>query len=65
MGRIGVFEILEMTELIKKLIAEKRDSDIIMKAAIEEGMTTMLDDGLDKIVKGFTTFEEVLRVTKK
>ncbi|MEK7186027.1 MAG: ATPase, T2SS/T4P/T4SS family [Patescibacteria group bacterium] len=64
MGRIGIFEILEMTELIKKLIAEKHDSDIIMKAAIEEGMTTMLDDGLDKIVKGFTTFEEVLRVTK-
>ena len=64
LGRIGVFEILEMTERIKKLITEKSDSDMIMKAATEEGMTTMLDDGLDKIVKGITTFEEVLRVTK-
>lgn len=63
-GRIGIFEILVMTERIKKLITEKHDSDIIMKAAIEEGMTTMFNDGLEKIVKGMTTFEEVLRVTK-
>lgn len=64
LGRIGVFEILEMTDTIKKLITEKNDSGIIMKAAIAGGMTTMLDDGLNKIVKGLTTFEEVLRVTK-
>lgn len=64
LGRIGIFEILVMTEKIKKLITEKHDSDIIMKAAIEEGMTTMFNDGLEKIVKGMTTFEEVLRVTR-
>ena len=63
-GRIGVFEVLEISPLIKKLITEKNDSDIILKQALKEGMTTMLDDGLFKVAKGDTTFEEVLRVTK-
>ncbi|MDE2025411.1 MAG: type II/IV secretion system protein [Patescibacteria group bacterium] len=63
-GRIGIFEVLEMTENIRKLIAEKNDSDVIVKKAVEEGMTTMLDDGLNKVQEGQTTIEEVLRVTK-
>jgi len=63
-GRIGIFEVLEMTESIRRLIAEKNDSDVIVKKAIEEGMTTMLDDGLNKVQQGATTIEEVLRVTK-
>ncbi|OGH32665.1 MAG: hypothetical protein A2953_01395 [Candidatus Levybacteria bacterium RIFCSPLOWO2_01_FULL_36_54] len=62
-GRIGIFEVLEITDKIRKLITEKNDSNIIAQRAIEEGMTAMLDDGLDKIIKGITTFEEVLRVT--
>jgi len=64
LGRIGVFEVLEMTANIKKLITEKQDSDVIDRKAKEEGMTTMLMDGLDKIAKGITSIEEVLRVTK-
>lgn len=63
-GRIGIFEVLEMTESIRKLITEKNDSDVIVKKAVEEGMTTMLDDGLAKVQQGLTTIEEVLRVTK-
>jgi type II secretory ATPase GspE/PulE/Tfp pilus assembly ATPase PilB-like protein len=63
-GRIGIYEVLEMTENIKKMIADKNDSDIITKEAIKEGMTTMQEDGVDKIAKGLTTLEEVLRVTK-
>ncbi|OGH10295.1 MAG: hypothetical protein A2857_02515 [Candidatus Levybacteria bacterium RIFCSPHIGHO2_01_FULL_36_15] len=63
-GRIGVFEILEVSKEIKKLITEKNDSDVILEQAIHEGMTTMLDDGLQKVIKGMTTIEEVLRVTK-
>ena len=61
---MGVFEVLEVSEKIRKLIVEKNDSDVILKAAIEEGMTTMLDDGLDKVAKGVTSISEVLRVTK-
>lgn len=63
-GRIGIFEVLEVSNEIKKLITEKNDSDVILKAAVAEGMTTMLDDGLIKVKEGLTTLEEVLRVTK-
>lgn len=63
-GRIGLFEVLEVTPEIKKLIAEKADSDVIAKQAGKEGMTSMLDDGLEKVAGGITTIEEVLRVTK-
>jgi len=63
-GRIGIFEVIEMTEKIKALITQKADSDEINRQAILDGMTTMLDDGLDKVVAGVTTIREVLRVTK-
>ncbi len=63
-GRIGVFEIIEVTSRIKKLLSEKNDSDVLLKEAIAEGMTTMLEDGLEKVKEGMTTIEEVLRVTK-
>jgi len=63
-GRVGLFEVLEVTPRVRKLIVEKADSDIISKAAIADGMKTMVDDGLAKITQGVTTLEEVLRVTK-
>ncbi|OGG12519.1 hypothetical protein A3D77_01135 [Candidatus Gottesmanbacteria bacterium RIFCSPHIGHO2_02_FULL_39_11] len=63
-GRIGIFEVLTVSKEIKKLITQKFDSDIMKQKAVDEGMSTMLDDGMDKIVRGQTTLEEVLRVTK-
>lgn len=63
-GRLGIFEVLEVSNAIKVLISEKSDSDVIEAKAIEEGMSTMLDDGLEKVARGITTVEEVLRVTK-
>lgn len=63
-GRIGIFEVLEVTKKIRELITKKNDADLIAQAAIEEGMTTMLDDGLQKVAKGLTTLEEVLRVAE-
>lgn len=63
-GRVGLFEVLAVTKEIRKLVTQKADSDVILKKAIEEGMRTMLQDGLDKINRGVTTIEEVLRVTK-
>lgn len=63
-GRVGLFEVLEVSKSVKKLITEKADSDVILHEAIKEGMTTMLDDGISKISKGVTTLSEVLRVTK-
>lgn len=63
-GRVGLFEVLEVTNKIRKLITEKASSEVIAKQAIEDGMNTMLDDGLTKVSKGMTSMEEVLRVTK-
>lgn len=63
-GRIGVFEVLEVTPEIKELIVQKADADVIVTEAVKSGMATMLDDGLEKCIKGLTTIEEVLRVTK-
>ena len=64
-GRVGIFEVLEVNEEIRKLISSKADADIIKKKAIEEGMTTMLEDGLYKVTRGITTLEEVLRATRE
>ncbi len=63
-GRVGLFEVFEVSKKIRELISQKAETDVILEAAREEGMTTMLDDGLEKITRGFTTVEEVLRVTK-
>jgi general secretion pathway protein E len=62
-GRCGVFEILEITEAIRGLIAEGSDSATIDKLSIRNGMTTMIDDGLAKCRAGITSPAEVLRVT--
>lgn len=63
-GRIGIFEVMEITDKIRKLISEKSDSDVIGKEAINEGMTTMFEDGLIKVTQGLTTLNEILRATK-
>lgn len=64
-GRVGIFEILEVTEGIRELINKKSSADVITKKAIEEGMKTMMEDGLEKVQQGLTTIEEVLRVTNE
>ncbi|HMB65950.1 MAG TPA: ATPase, T2SS/T4P/T4SS family [Patescibacteria group bacterium] len=63
-GRVGVFEVLEMSEKVKKLILEGASSDQIAEAARKEGMKTMFQDGVDKVLNGVTTLEEVIRVSK-
>lgn len=63
-GRLGIFEILEVTDEIRQLIVAKAPAEQIVKKAIEQGMTTMLDDGLNKVARGLTTFDEILRATK-
>lgn len=65
LSRIGVFETLEVTDPIRKLIVDRADANTIKQAAIKQGMITMEDDGLEKVKQGLTTFEEVIRVTKE
>jgi general secretion pathway protein E len=62
-GRLGVFEILELTNDLRELIGEKTDGLKIDEAAIRAGMTTMLDDGIAKCRAGLTSLAEILRVT--
>jgi len=64
-SRIGIHEVLEISETIKELIIKRADSDAIEKQAREEGMLTMSEDGLIKAARGLTSIEEVLRVTKE
>jgi general secretion pathway protein E len=62
-GRLGVFEVLELTNEIRELIGEKTDGLKIDQTAIHAGMTTMLDDGIAKCRAGLTSPAEILRVT--
>ena len=63
-GRIGIFEVMPVTEEIRKAIVEKSDAEKIKKIAVAEGMQTMLENGLDKVKLGLTTVDELLRVIK-
>jgi len=64
-GRIGIHEVLEITETVKELINKRASSDDIEKQARQEGMLTMLEDGFVKAARGLTSIEEVLRVTQE
>jgi len=61
-GRLGVFELLELSGDVRNLIGAHADSNTIDDAAIKAGMTTMVDDGIAKIRAGVTSTAEVLRV---
>jgi len=61
-GRIGIFEVLPITEDIKRLISRGVFSTQIQEAAIKQGMRTMIEDGFVKAAQGLTTIEEVFRV---
>jgi type IV pilus assembly protein PilB len=61
-GRIGIFQLLLMSENIERLAAIKASRDEIERAAIAEGMRTLWDDGLAKVAEGFTSLEELARV---
>jgi type IV pilus assembly protein PilB len=62
-GRKGIYELLDITEPIRELIAQRAPSVVIRQKAIELGMTTLRADGLRSIFEGETTIEEVLRYT--
>lgn len=62
-GRIGIFELMPMSDEIKRLITSHAASDRIREAAKTLGVRSLREDGLDKVKRGVTTIEEVLRVT--
>ncbi|GBE06064.1 type II secretion system protein E [bacterium BMS3Abin10] len=64
-GRTGIFELMIMTEDIRKLVVDKTGSDVIRQKAISQGMATLRESGWQKVKDGLTTVEEVLRVTQE
>ncbi|MDX1775820.1 MAG: GspE/PulE family protein [Desulfobulbales bacterium] len=62
-GRIGIFEILAISDGLSQLISQKSPANLLLAEAKKEGMVTMRQDGLMKVVKGITTLEEVLKAT--
>ena len=63
--RIGVFELLSVTESIRELVLQRGKASTIKAEAIVHGMTTLRADGLHKAVAGITTMDEVARVTAR
>lgn len=65
LGRIGIFEVMPVTEKIGRLILERAPATAIVKQAVEEGMVTLKQDGYLKAVEKITSVEEVLRVAQE
>ena len=62
-GRVGIFEILSMSDSIRMMVTHNASTSDIRAQALKEGMTTMMHDGMNKVKAGITTPSEVLRVT--
>jgi type IV pilus assembly protein PilB len=62
-GRVGVFQLLAMSENLETLAASKASREELERAAMEEGMRTLWDDGIAKVAAGLTSIEELARVT--
>lgn len=64
-GRLAIIEFLPMTDPVRKLIMAHEEAGAIQKLAIAEGMQTLYENGLVKVIEGITTLEEVMRVTSE
>lgn len=62
-GRVGLYEVMLMSESIERLLVEKATIDEISRVAISEGMKTLREDGLEKVRAGLTSLDEIARVT--
>jgi len=64
-GRVGIVEMLTMTDAVRSLVMRHATAGELRAQALADGMLTMYDDGVRKALKGVTTIEEVLRVTRE
>ncbi len=62
-GRTGVYEVLQISEEVRRLAIRNADAGQIKQAAVDQGMRTLRDDGALKVLRGITSIEEVMRVT--
>ncbi len=61
-GRMGIYEVMPVTEAVERLIVERKSADEIWRVAKAEGMTSLREDGLDRVLQGMTSIEEISRV---
>lgn len=64
-GRVGLFEVLEVDDMIRELAVKRSSADEIRQAAEKRGMVSMVRDGLNKVSAGITTIEEIMRATRE
>jgi general secretion pathway protein E len=64
-GRVGIFELMELNEELREIIMRNEDASIITAAARRNGMRNLRDDGWEKVARGVTTPDEVIRVTQE
>ncbi len=64
-GRVGIFELMELNEELRAIIMRNEDASIITAAARRNGMRNLRDDGWEKVARGVTTPDEVIRVTQE
>jgi general secretion pathway protein E len=64
-GRNGIFEFMILDDAIKNVILRTSDANAIKRTAVEQGMTTIRQDGAQKVLDGITTIEEIFRVTQQ
>jgi type IV pilus assembly protein PilB len=64
-GRLGIFELMLMSTKIRELTFNAAPTNEVRQVAVKEGMKTLYWDGIDKVLRGVTTLEEVLRTAKR
>lgn len=64
-GRVGLYEVMEMTDSLRELILVGASNIELRKQAIDDGMITLRGSGMEKVRQGITTIEEVVRETVK
>ena len=62
-GRMAIYEIMPMSDTLKKLVVEKADANVLREQALAEGLFFLRDDGIRKVLDGMTTLSEIVRVT--
>src|SRR5262245_47894410 len=63
-GRIGLYEVMPMSEEIERLTVDRASAETVQAVAVEQGMQTLREDGLEKALSGLTSIEEIARVVK-
>jgi type IV pilus assembly protein PilB len=62
-GRVGLYEAMTVTKEIRELAIERASADRIAAVAVQQGMRTLQEDGIDKVRMGLTSIQEIARIT--